>query len=218
MTSGFKKARFNMIEQQIRPWGVLDNNVLRVMSTIAREHFVPEAYQGLAYADLEIPLGHGEVMLAPKIAARLLQALAIDEQDRILEIGTGSGYVTNCLAQLGGAVISFEINPVLADMAQSRLKNPCIEIHTRDALSGDHDHGPFDAIAVTGSLPGIEFLARLQAQLTDGGRLFAIVGKEPIMQALRITRVREGDFRHDVLFETVVPRLRNVPISEPFTF
>lgn len=218
MMSSFEQARFNMIEQQIRPWGVLDPAVLAVMARIAREQFVPDAYQALAYADIEIPLPSGEMMLAPKIVGQLLQALAPRPHERVLEIGTGSGYVSACLAALGQAVTSLEINPTLADAAQTRLAGQPVEIHTTDAFAGEIEGGPYAVIAVTGSLPTVEPMVRLHEQLAEGGRLFVILGQAPVMQAMRITRLPAGGWREEHLFETCVPPLSNVPLPEQFAF
>jgi protein-L-isoaspartate(D-aspartate) O-methyltransferase len=221
MNSTFDQARLNMISQQIRPWEVLDDRVLTVMSEIRRELFVPDAYHGLAYADIDIPIGDADSMLAPKLVGRLLQALAIQESDKVLEIGTGTGYVTACLARLGGRVLSIEIDAALADAARERLtamQLRRVEVVTGDAMSGAVDGGPFDVIAVTGSLPDEEALPMLRQQLAPGGRLFAIVGEPPLMEAWLETRVASGDIRRDALLETSVPALKNVPQPERFVF
>lgn len=221
MNSTFDQARFNMISQQIRPWEVLDDRVLTVMSEIRRELFVPTAYHGLAYADIDIPIGDTDSMLAPKLVGRLLQALAIQESDKVLEIGTGTGYATACLARLGGRVLSIEIDAALADAARERLtamQLRRVEVVTGDAMSGAVDGGPFDVIAVTGSLPDEEALPMLRQQLAPGGRLFAIVGEPPLMEAWLETRVASGDIRRDALLETCVPALKNVPQPERFVF
>lgn len=219
MQSTSEHAHFNMIEQQIRPWHVLDERVLDVMRGLSRERFVPAAYVGLAYADLAIPLPGGASMLEPKLAGRLLQALAVRPGDRVLEIGTGSGYVTACLARLGGRVTSIEIDPDLADAARERLAELGIDadIVTGDALAGGIDGGPFDVIALTGSLPTEEPLASLHQQLADGGRLFAVIGEAPVMEAVLDTRVG-ADVRRQDLFETGLPALRNAPQPERFVF
>jgi protein-L-isoaspartate(D-aspartate) O-methyltransferase len=221
MNSTVDRARFNMIEQQIRPWGVLDDRVLRVMSEIRRELFVPDAYQALAYADIDIPLGEHGNMLSPKVVGRMLQALKLREGDKVLEIGTGTGYVTACLARLGASVVSIEIDPALAEGARARLEAMQlrrVEVITGDAMAGPVDGGPFDIIAVTGSLPTEEPLPMLRGQLTEGGRLFAVVGEPPVMEALLETRIHGGDVRREGLFETAVPSLQNVPQPERFVF
>jgi protein-L-isoaspartate(D-aspartate) O-methyltransferase len=221
MNSTVDRARFNMIEQQIRPWDVLNERVLKVMSELRRELFVPDAYQGLAYADIEIPIGDATSMLAPKVVGRMLQALQVRDGDRVLEIGTGTGYVTACLARLGGRVISIEIDPDLAEGARARLEAlrlRRLEVMVGDAMAGPVDGGPFDVIAVTGSLPSAEALPMFRQQLADGGRLFAVVGESPVMQAVLETRIGGGDVRREVLFETCVPALRGVPEPERFVF
>ncbi|MBK1650488.1 protein-L-isoaspartate O-methyltransferase family protein [Rhabdochromatium marinum] len=241
MTTDFEHARFNMIEQQIRPWGVLDDKVLGVMGRLPRERFVPDAYQGLAYADIEIPIGEGPTqrMLPPKIVGRLLQALEIQSTDRVYEIGTGTGYITACLAELGEAVHSVEIDTILADQARERLISEGtpgrIEIRALDAfgikqtpsssgvtetrdISAMSDTAPFGAIAVTGSIPTHTPLTLLREQLTDGGRLFAFVGQAPIMEAVLITRLGGERYRQESLFETCVPALDNAPQPEAFVF
>ncbi|WP_058554391.1 protein-L-isoaspartate O-methyltransferase [Thiohalocapsa sp. ML1] len=222
MTSPAEIARFNMIEQQVRPWNVLDERVLRVLSELPREAFVPSAYRALAYADLDIPIGAGTSMLAPKLVGRMLQALDVREGDRVLEIGPGTGYTTACLAGLGGRVIGVEIDPDLAEGARERLDAlglRRVEVRTGDALAGPVDGGPFDVIAVTGSVPTDEPIPALAQQLAPGGRLFVIVGEEPLMQARLETRVGHGpDLRRQDLFETSVPALRNVPQPERFVF
>ncbi|MBP6808528.1 MAG: protein-L-isoaspartate O-methyltransferase [Chromatiaceae bacterium] len=220
MDTSLDTARFNMVQQQIRPWDVNDHRVLETLAAIPRERFVPAAYRGLAYADIEIPLGEGQTMLAPKIIARLLQALSIAADERILEIGTGSGYLTACLSHLGDAVISLEIDPDLAALARQNLAEVDprrLEIREGDGLAGHIDGGPFDVIAVTGSLPDASALEGLEAQLAPHGRLFAIVGLEPAMQATLVTHGPEG-FSRQALFETSVPALAKAPEPERFVF
>jgi protein-L-isoaspartate(D-aspartate) O-methyltransferase len=219
--NSFDRARFNMIEQQVRPWDVLNDRVLTVMGALERERFVPEAYQGLAYADVEVPLGNGQSMLAPKVVGRMLQALNVQTGDRVLEIGTGSGYVTACLSRLGGRVNSVEIDADLADAARARLDDLGLKrcnVHSADGMADTSEGGPFDIIAVTGSMPTDEPLAMLREQLADGGRLFAVVGEAPIMEALRITHLSRGEYRRESLFETAIPALKNVPEPERFVF
>lgn len=224
MTTDFERARFNMIEQQVRPWDVLDDRVLEIMGRLPRERFVPDAYQGLAYADTEIPIGPlpSQHMLPPKIVGRLLQALDIQLTDRIYEIGTGTGYLTACLAELGEAVHSIEIDRDLADRARELLIEAGtpgrIEIQAKDAFADEHDAAPFAVIAVTGSLPTPAPLSTLREQLTEGGRLFAFVGQAPVMEAVRITRLRDNQYRQESLFETCVPALVNAPEPEAFVF
>lgn len=210
------QARFNMVEQQIRPWEVLDQQVLDVIGKIPREQFVPQRYRNLAFADVRIPLGHGQVMMNPNVEGRLLQALAITAADNILEIGTGSGYLSACLTQLGNRVISVDI---FADFTQAAsqtlhklgIKN--INLHTGDAAQGWKEQR-HDVIAVTGSLPSLP--KRWRRSLNVGGRLFAIVGESPIMEALLITRMSEDEWTQESLFDTELPSLLSV--SKPSTF
>ena len=214
-------ARFNMIHQQIRPWGVLDDRVLEVMGTIERERFVPDAYRALAYADIEIPNNNGTFMLAPKVVGHLLQALAIQPGERVLEIGTGSGYVAACLSRLGARVISLEIDPMQASEASERLEAlgfKRIEVREGDGLADPVSGGPFDAIAVKGSMPTEDALPRLREQLTVGGRLFCILGTAPAMECVRVTRVGRNDYRRESLFEVEVPPLNNAPEPAGFEF
>lgn len=220
MQATMERARFNMIEQQVRPWEVLDERVLEVMRKLPREAFVPDAYKGLAYADVDIPLGSDTAMLAPKMVGRMLQALNPQPHETVLEIGTGTGYVTACLAQLAEHVFSLEIDPALAEGARDRLAAMRLtntEVHTGDAFSRHIGGGPFEAIALTGSIPTEEPLAALQHLLADGGRLFAVVGEAPIMEALLITRIG-NDLRREALFETSLPMLKNAPQPERFAF
>jgi protein-L-isoaspartate(D-aspartate) O-methyltransferase len=200
MVTSFEKARFNMIQQQIRPWDVADQRVLNAMGEIPRERFVPDVYRGLAYADIEVPIGvdGAQSMLAPKVVGRMLQALGVREDDRVLEIGTGTGYVTACLARLARSVISLESESDLADQAKATLGALSVggvDVRVADALADAIEGGPFDAIAVTGSMPDDTPLGALQVQLAPGGRLFAIVGEAPAMEALLVTRIGAGPFK-----------------------
>jgi protein-L-isoaspartate(D-aspartate) O-methyltransferase len=222
MDTSIEQARFNMIQQQIRPWNLHDDRVLEVMDAVPRERFVPDAYRSLAYADIEIPIGAGgQAMLSPKVVGRMLQALDIKGEDRILEIGTGTGYVTACLARLGRQVVSLEIDPELAAQALETLgalEVRRLDLRVGDALAGPVEGNPFDVIAVTGSLPDDEALSALQAQLALGGRLFAILGEEPVMEAVLVTRIAANGFSRKGLFETCVPTLVKVPEPERFVF
>ena len=231
MDDSSQRARFNMIQQQVRPWDVLDQRVLDVMEAIPREPFVPDAYQGLAYADIEVPLLEAEAgegvptksgrraMLAPKLVGRMLQALEIEPGDKVLEIGCGSGYVTACLSRLGGRVVAAETDAVLAARARELLADrERLEIIEHDALSETTPGAPFNVIAVNGSLPSDAPLALLCDQLMTGGRLFCVVGAGPVMQARLITRVGPRDLRDLTLFETSAPPLPKAPEPEPFVF
>ena len=213
------RARFNMVQQQIRPWEVLDQRVLDLINQIPRDQFVPDAYRGLAYADIEIPLGHGQHMMFPRVEARLLQALDVRPTDKILEIGTGSGYLTACLANLGGQVVSIDIHEGFTAAARASLEAlglNNVELRTADGLAGEIAGGPFDVIAVTGSLPQLP--DGLKQQLTVEGRLFAVTGEAPAMEASLITRVSEDAWRSEALFETELVPLENAPCTERFEF
>ena len=215
----FEQARFNMIEQQIRPWDVLDQNVLDLLFTVRREDFVPAALQRLAFADTEIPLGHGAVMLAPKIEARMLQAVAVKRHESVLEIGAGSGYAAALLAAHAAHVTSLEIVPELADMARANLKRAQIDnvtVETANGAGGLPGKAPFDVIVVSASVPTVP--PELLAQLKVGGRLFAIVGQEPVMEAQLITRNSESGFSTQSLFETVTAPLTELAPAQKFTF
>jgi protein-L-isoaspartate(D-aspartate) O-methyltransferase len=208
-----------MIEQQIRPWEVIDPRVLDTLPAVPREAFVPGGYRGLAFADIEIPIGHGEVMLAPKIEAKLLQALAIQPTDRVLEVGTGTGYLAACLARLGGHVVTIDLYGDFSEQARGRLTELGIgnvEYLTGDVFTAEIAGAPFDVIAVTGSLPLAS--ERLEGLLNDGGRLFVVVGEPPAQEAQLVTRVREGVLRREGLFETVIPPLQNAPRPKAFVF
>ncbi len=211
-------AREQMLGQQVRAWEVLDERVIGAMRGVPREQFVPEAYRELAFADTAIPLPHGEEMMAPKIEGRMLQALALGPDDSVLEIGTGSGFVTACLARLAGSVLSLDIHDDLVVEAQRRLAalgETGPQLQTADAFSFRPTTG-FDAIALTGSLP--LFDERFVAWLNPGGRLFCIVGQAPVMEARLIQKSVTGEWVQESLFETVVPPLRNAPRPPRFRF
>lgn len=212
-----EQARFNMVEQQIRTWEVLDQKVLDLMAEVPREEFVPAAYRNLAFADTCIPLPHGQSMMVPRVEARMLQALQIEPAERVLEVGTGSGFVTTLLARLAAHVTSVEIHESLSRDALKKLVRFRIdnaELHTGDAARGWNRGAPWDVIAVTGSMPVLD--ARFQESLATGGRLFVIVGQEPAMEALLITRTSESQWATESLFETVVPPLVGVVQPERF--
>jgi len=205
----YEQARFNMVEQQLRTWEVLDQKVLDVIGDIPREAFVPDNFQSMAYADINVPLPEGQVMMAPRLEARLAQALRIESGDRILEIGTGSGFLTTVLAKLGKEVVSVEISDTLATAAEKRLASQGVtnaRVVCADGVDGRPDDGPYDAIAVTGSVPVIR--DSYLPQLRPGGRLFVIVGEEPAMEAQLITRVGDTSRSVESLFETVLPPLQ----------
>jgi protein-L-isoaspartate(D-aspartate) O-methyltransferase len=215
----FEQARFNMVEQQIRTWEVLDQTVLDLLFRVRREAFVPQQYRPLAFADMEIPLGHGEVMLAPKLEARMLQEAHVRPGDRVLEVGTGSGYTTALAANLAGRVFSVELIAELSAQASRKLAEHGITnvtLETGDAARGWAKHAPYDAIIVTGSLPYLP--VEFEGTLANGGRLIAIVGDPPVMTARRVTRVAESAYTREGLFETCVRALRNAAQPERFVF
>ena len=225
--NGFDHARFNMIEQQIRPWEVLSPQVLDLLSRIRREDFVPAAHRSLAFADMELPLTHpaveGQCMLAPKVEARLLQDLDLKPTDKVLEIGSGSGYMAALLASLSHSVVSIEIDPVLAATARDKLRNAGIsnvEVRHADAAAQDFAacsvNGPFDAILLSGSVA--ELPPALLSLLAPGGRLAAIVGFEPMMRATIVTRTGDASFQTAQPWDTVAPRLLNFPEPSRFRF
>ncbi len=214
-----EKARFNMIESQIRTWDVLDQAVLDLLFTVKREEFVPPQYRSLAFADMEIPLGHGEVMLTPKLEARMLQSLALTTADKVLEVGTGSGYVTALLAGQAGHVVSVERIAEFSHAAARRLaghdlRNVTLEVG--DAASGWSPFAPYDAILLTGSVPLLP--EAFKAQLALGGRLLAVIGEPPVMTATLITRLTDTAWNSAGLFETCIPPLRNIRQPERFVF
>jgi protein-L-isoaspartate(D-aspartate) O-methyltransferase len=213
-----RATRHQMVEQQVRAWSVLDLKVLEVMDRLAREQFVPPEYRDVAYADMNVPLGHGQSMLAPKVEGRILQALAIQPQDRVLEVGTGSGYFAACLAQLGRSVRSLEMVPALADTARANLERNgvrSVTVETADAMTLAEE-AAYEVIAVTGSLPVYD--PRFERALTEGGRLFVAVGTGPPMEARRITRVGHSDWTRESLFETRIEPLVNAPRPPAFVF
>lgn len=217
MTSSLDKAHHNMIEQQIRPWEVLDMRVLDLLARMPRDQFVPEAYQALAFSDIEVPYGDGQAMMAPRVEGRLLQALNLQDSDKVLEIGTGTGFLAACLASMAGSVVSYEIDASLLEAAQSRLQAAGInnvELRSGDALQAEIDGAPFDAIAVTGSLP--EIPQGLKELLAVGGRMFVVSGNAPAMMASLVTRIDEQNWREEPLFETQLARLANC--EEPTSF
>lgn len=215
----FEQARENMIKQQIRPWEVVDPKTLNLLAEIHREDFVPDQYRHLALADINIPLLHGQVTMTPKVEARLLQDLTIQPHEKVLEIGTGCGYLTALLANSGNFVHSIDIFPEFKDHAESSIKQyglDNIELHVGDAIHGWPQQGPYDVIVVTGSVPILELY--FQQQLNVGGRLFVIVGQSPAMDARLITKTGTDTWSVDSLFETDLPALIGAPEPESFHF
>ncbi len=215
----FEKARYNMVEQQIRPWNILDKTVLDLLFEAKREEYVPAAYRELALADIEIPLGFGEAMLPPKLEAKILQAIRLRKSDRVLEIGSGSGYMTALLANHGQHVYSVEIVPELSAMAEKNLKahhvgNVTLEVG--DGSKGWGLHGPYDVIVLTGSTPVLP--EEFQRELHLGGRLLAVVGEDPVMKATLVTRIGKESWHTEDLFETRVQPLKNALRAQKFEF
>lgn len=214
-----EQARFNMIEQQIRTWEVLDAKVLDLLKEVPREDFVPPQYAGLAFADIEIPIGEGQTMLSPKVEGRILQALEIKKTDKVLEIGTGSGYLTALLAKSAKEVVSVELIPALSAIARERLNKLNIgnvTLEVGNAADGWPAQAPYDVIVFTGSLPVSP--ENVKRNLTIGGRMFVVTGDAPAMQATMIRRVSADSFKHDVIFETCLPPLNNAPQPDRFQF
>ncbi len=212
-----EQARFNMIEQQIRPWDVLDTSVLELLSAVRREDFVPAAHQAQAFMDLELPLGGGRNLLAPRVEARLVQDLNLSKRDTVLQVGAATGYVTALLARKAQRVIGLEADAALASAARANLRKAGVnnaEIVQTDGTSGLASQGPFDAILLCGSLA--EAPQALLDQLKVGGRLLAILGQEPVMQATLFTRVAASQFSRQELFDTVAARLPG--FAEPSRF
>lgn len=216
-------ARFNMIEQQIRPWEVLDPAVISILGSIRREDFVPSAHRAMAFADTQVPLlpgaPGGACMLEPKIEAKLLQELKVQHHERALEIGAGSGFMAALLARRAAQVTTLEINPDLAAMARANLQRAGlakVQVLQADGAAGLPTAGPFDVVLLSGSVAAVP--KSLLEQLRVGGRLAAIVGHLPIMQAKVWTRTAETSWSEEVIFETVAPRLLNFPESNPFKF
>jgi protein-L-isoaspartate(D-aspartate) O-methyltransferase len=211
-------ARQQMVDQQIRTWEVLDPRVLEVFSIVPREAFVPPDYRELAFADVPIPIGLGQSMLAPKIQGRILQALGVMASDSVLEVGSGTGYLAACLSLLGSKTRSIDIHPQFTGAATANLRavpSARVEFETRDAFA-TAPLGEYDAIAVTGSLPVYD--ARFERSLRIGGRLFAVVGETPVMDAILVRRVDTAEWIRESLFETVIEPLINATAAQRFVF
>ncbi len=211
-------ARAKMIEQQVRAWDVLDKTVLDTLAATPRENFVPAAFDALAFADIGVPIGHGESMMTPTVEGRVLQALELAAGDRVLEIGTGSGYLTACLAKLAGSVVSVELHADLLSAASDKLGEAGIdnvELMELDAMR-ELPEGRFDAIAVTGSIQ--RFDPRFVEALRPGGRLFVVVGDAPVMDARRVRFESDNDWFSENLFETVLKPLVHGAEPPQFAF
>jgi protein-L-isoaspartate(D-aspartate) O-methyltransferase len=211
-------ARQQMVDQQIRTWEVLDPRVLDVLAAVPREAFVPQAYRELAFADAPIPVGFGQSMLAPKLQGRILQALGVNATDSVLEIGSGSGYLSACLSLLGAATRSIDIHAGLVDLSKANLRTvpqAKVQFELRDAFDSAA-LGEYDIVAVTGSLPVYD--KRFEQSLRIGGRLFAIVGTPPVMDAVLVRRVDTNEWTRESLFETVIEPLINATAAQKFVF
>ena len=218
MNPNVESARRQMIDQQVRAWDVLDEKVLGTLASVPRERFVPEAYREVAFADAPIPLGHGQCMLAPKVEGRILQAMALDRSDEVLEVGTGSGFFAACLARLSRHVRTLEIIPALSQragrvLAELSVTNVTVEV--ADATKLD-ESGLYDAIVLTASLPVYD--PRFERALRPGGRLFVVVGRPPVMEARLVTRVGSDQWVVEALFETVIPPMIHATEPDAFRF
>lgn len=213
----FEEARHNMIVQQIQPWNVRDDKILDLIQRLPREDFVPAKYKEHAFTDINIPLSNGQEMMCPKLEAYIIQALQVQGQDKVLEVGTGTGYVTALLASLSRHVITVDIDADAQKRAEEKLNahqitNVTYEVG--DAASGWNKHKPYDVILITGSLPILP--ETFQRILNVGGRLIAIVGDSPVMEVILITRVKDNEWSHQVLLETDIPALINAAEPERF--
>mgnify|MGYP001818668966 FL=1 len=219
LVNDLETARFNMVAQQIRPFEIFDARVLDALQNVPRERFVGDEFQGLAFADVAVPIDEGQQMMKPVQEAHLLQALNVQPGESTLEIGTGSGFITACLAYLGGVVTSYEIRAALSKQAADRLD--ALQVKNVELVAGDGLHASlapnsFKVIAVTGSLPS--YPTGLEDLLAPGGRLFVVVGEGPAMTAILTTRNADGEIWQEKLFETVVPALDNAPQPSHFVF
>ncbi len=215
-----EQARHQMLTQQLRTWEVLDPDVLAVFEAVPREHFAPPRFERLAFADTEIPIGHGQCMMRPSVEGRLLQSLGLEGDEEVLEIGTGTGFLTACLARLAGRVRSLEYHADLADGARRRLAQVDVgnaEVEAADACDLA-EQGRYDAIALTASVPDERGLERFRNALRVGGRIFAIVGRAPIMEAVLVRRVSALEWTRESLFETAITALIDPSARPPFVF
>lgn len=213
----FEQARFNMVEQQIRPWDVLDPKVLDLFMAIPRHEFVAESQQALAYSDIELPIGEGQTMLPPRIEGRILQAVDIEKDETVLEIGTGSGYMTALMAEAAQSVTTVEIFESLQEVAKERLKQfDNIEFAIGDGSHNWDDGKTYDVIVLTGAVA--ELPEAYKNKLNLGGRLALTIGKDPVMTTQVITRVSDTEWETETLFETVIPSLVNAESKDEFSF
>ena len=214
-----EQARFNMIQQQVRPWNVLDDQILELLEEVKREDFCPAEHRDMAFMDLEIPIGHGQVMLTPRVQARLVQDLQLKPTDKVLQIGTGTGYMTALWASRSQQVQAFEIHPELVKQTADNLRKAGIsnvDLRHGDGLAGALANGPYDAIVLCGSVSHVPH--SLLEQLNVGGRLIAVVGDEPMMRATVVTRESDTVFQTTQPWDVVIPRLEGVSDTPAFTF
>ncbi len=219
MSMNFDQARFNMVEQQIRPWEVLDAKVLELLETTQREDFVPVRYRKMAFSDIAIPLDHGQSMMKPVIEGRLLQALELQPDETVLEIGTGSGFITACLAKLAKSVVSVDIYEQFTKEAAAKLKDKKldnVELETGDVMSGWQPEQAHDVLVVTGSVEAVP--DHFRGWVNPGGRMFVVCGESPAMEAKLLTKLNATEWREESLFETDLARLINAEKAPEFEF
>ena len=219
MSMNFDRARHNMVEQQVRPWEVLDSSVLGLLETLHREDFVPVRHRKLAFADMCIPLGHDQIMMKPVVEGRMLQSLAIQPDETVLEIGTGSGWITACLSRLAKRVVSVELYEdfsaaVLRSLKEKEIEN--VELETGDVMRGWQPEQAHDVLVVTGSVEAIP--EQFRGWVNPGGRMFIVQGQAPAMEATLCTRLNVSDWREESLFETDLPRLIHADTLPEFEF
>ena len=215
----FEQARFNMVEQQVRPWEVLDSRVLELLETTHREDFVPVRYRKMAFADFAVPLDHDQSMMKPVVEGRLLQSLELKEDETVLEIGTGSGFITACLAKMAKRVVSVDIHEQFTTEAEVKLKDKGIdnvELETGDAMSGWQPEQAHDVLVVTGSVDDVP--DHFRGWVNPGGRMFVVCGDSPAMEAKLLTKLNATEWREESLFETDLPRLINAGKAPEFEF
>mgnify|MGYP001819317975 CR=1 FL=1 len=215
----FEQARFNMVEQQVRPWEVLDSRVLELLETTHREDFVPVRYRKMAFADFAVPLDHDQSMMKPVVEGRLLQSLELKEDETVLEIGTGSGFITACLAKMAKRVVSVDIHEQFTTEAEAKLKDKGIdnvELETGDAMSGWQPEQAHDVLVVTGSVDDVP--DHFRGWVNPGGRMFVVCGDSPAMEAKLLTKLNATEWREESLFETDLPRLNNAGKAPDFEF
>lgn len=219
MSMNFEQARFNMVEQQVRTWEVLDERVLKLLETTHREDFVPVRYRKMAFTDMAIPLDHGQNMMKPVIEGRLLQSLELKPDETVLEIGTGSGFITACLAQLAKQVVSVDIHAQFATDVAAKLKEKGInnvEFETGNVMTGWQPEQAHDVLVVTGSVPSIP--DHFRGWVNPSGRIFVVCGEEPAMEAKLFTKLNATEWREESLFETDLARLIDAEKAPVFKF